>query len=136
MSIYVVVHNAFGDVCVPVAIVEAENVDDVYRDTNNISNPWIYNESVKAVSENADSGGGCRSTSVGDIIIKIHFDSDGKIDCFGFKGEIVSGCGFKPVGEKIESLMNADDGRNRLPVEFETGYMYAMVRDFYNRLLK
>ena len=52
-----------------VAEVESENVDDVFRITNHIDSPWPKNPEVRWYK-----GGGCRSTSVGDVVI----DGNGK----------------------------------------------------------
>jgi len=45
-----------------VAIVESENIDDVFRITNHIDRDWTENEEVEWFLE-----GGQRSTSVGDV---------------------------------------------------------------------
>ena len=49
----------------PVAIVEAEDPEDLFRKTNSIVCSWTENEGV------IESGEGLRSTSVGDIIVDL-----------------------------------------------------------------
>lgn len=51
-----------------VATVKADHVEDAYAATNSIHRPWIQNPDVTVVDPNIPVRGGCRSTSVGDII--------------------------------------------------------------------
>ena len=46
-----------------------EDHADVYRLTQNIEEPWIYNDKVTPATENMKFGRGVRSTSIGDIIV-------------------------------------------------------------------
>lgn len=58
------------------AVVEADNLDDVYRATNTIDSPWTENPEVKEVLTDSP-----RSLSVGDLILdeaanKLHVVED------------------------------------------------------------
>ncbi len=57
--------HTFPDEYSLVATVDNENVDEVYRLTNTIDHYWWENAGVTKEFE----GEGCRSTSVGDIVI-------------------------------------------------------------------
>jgi len=52
-----------------VAVVEAATLDEAYELTNNIDGLWINNEAVVWLSAAVKAAGGCRSTSVGDVIV-------------------------------------------------------------------
>jgi len=47
-----------------VAVVESDDLDDVFRITNHIDHDWTTNPEVQW-----HQPGGCRSTSVGDIVV-------------------------------------------------------------------
>lgn len=66
-----------------VADIECGGLEDAHRLSNNINELWIKNEEVTSISELIRFAGGCRSTSVGDII-----SADGKlyvVSPFGFE---------------------------------------------------
>ena len=50
-----------------VAILDADNLDEAFARTNSIDRPWTENEAA-ALADAVKAAGGCRSTSVGDIL--------------------------------------------------------------------
>jgi hypothetical protein len=91
-----VYHHAFGDGGECVAVVEFEPgwrllspqtlLDIAYRDTNTIHQAWWENFGIEMVGP-AKEAGGCRSTSVGDVIVLEKDDGSSqayKVENFGF----------------------------------------------------
>lgn len=67
-----------------VGSIDTNDLDEAYQLTNNINSSWIDGDKVDFLSDAVKAKGGCRSTSVGDILID---NSTGKIwivASFGF----------------------------------------------------
>lgn len=93
-------HNVFGDSMRHVASLKCNPrepskvlLEKAFRYTNNISDSWITNDVVDVASE-VKKEGGCRSTSVGDIINLV--EPDPINNSVWFK---VAACGFEPIEE-------------------------------------
>lgn len=52
-----------------VAVVEAVDFEEAFKLTNNIDSLWCEGEAVVYLSPEVKAAGGCRSTSVGDVMI-------------------------------------------------------------------
>ena len=70
-----------------VADIACGSLEDAFDLSNNINKAWIENDEVAKLSETVKFAGGCRSTSVGDII-----SHDGKL-------YVVAGFGFEELNK-------------------------------------
>jgi hypothetical protein len=75
-----------------VAVVDAADLEEAYRLTNNIDTPWHDNPGVKVMDKEAT-----RSTSVGDLIVE---GPAGDLSC---RHHVVESCGFREL-EREEVL--------------------------------
>ena len=78
---------------VKVATVDVEDLEEAFRLTNNIDHSWLSNAKVEPTPVIVGKGG-CRSTSVGDVLVP---HGTGR-----FKGFVVANRGFISVSKAIE----------------------------------
>lgn len=64
-----------------VALVYADNLDEVFRSTNNIDSAWVDNPNVMPVSDVE----GFRSTSIGDVIVEMSTGTAYIVESVGFR---------------------------------------------------
>lgn len=76
-----------------VARVETSDLNVAYRLTNTIDQSWWLNESVEFRGSPDHGMEGCRSTSVGDIMVRENGETG------TFNAYIVSSCGFRELDQ-------------------------------------
>jgi len=84
-----------------VATVKADNLDHAYAMSQNLDAPWAELQEVRA-ADVVEAAGGCRSTSVGDLIINMDFEDVDGDEANRIRGaHQVEGIGFRLVGRLV-----------------------------------
>lgn len=103
----------FPDGFVKVAEVDTDDLEIAWERTNTIEQAWILNSGVKLsdalVEQVADAGamlgGGCRSTSMGDVMVK-----EDRIGLESGEAFVAVAMGFESIGLYVEPSPSPDSG--------------------------